>query len=234
MLQHYWEVSDQYILYLLRSLDINIHFIVAAEIIQSPTEVTSLIGGSVLFTCTVTGIPLPTISWSSDTGGDIATNTQTMFNMTTIYSEIIISNVQMDDFTNYTCTAQNQFGSVTAVAMLVNASMLLVDLLVLYSINFHIAIPIITVSPEDSTVLLGDDVTFTCITNGIPAPIITWSSDSNDSIPATSNTVSGESTISTLTLNNLMLSDFNQSYTCITSNEHGTTSRSAVLIQGSE
>ena len=67
---------------------------------------------------------------------------------------------------------------------------------------------------------------------GIPAPIITWIS--NDNIPATSNTVSGESTSSTLTLNNLMLSDFNQSYTCNASNEHGTTSRSAVLIQGSE
>ena len=98
----------------------------------------------------------------------------------------------------------------------------------------HVAIPITTIPPEDSTVLLGGDVTFTCMDIGIPAPIITWSSDSNDNIPATSNTVSGESTSSTLTLNNLMLSDFNQSYTCNASNEHGTTSESAVLIQGSE
>ena len=100
---------------------------------------------------------------------------------------------------------------------------------------FHVAIPIITIPPEDSTVLFGGDVTFTCRAIGIPAPIITWSSDSNDNIPTTSNIAeSEESTRSTLTLNNLMLSDFNQSYTCNASNEHGTTSRSALLIQGSE
>ena len=82
-----------------------------------------------MFTCTATGIPLPTISWSSDTGGDITTIAQTMSNMTTIYSEINITNVQMDDFTTYTCTAENQFVSVTAATMLVNASMLLVDVM---------------------------------------------------------------------------------------------------------
>ena len=82
-----------------------------------------------MFTCTATGISLPTISWSSDTGGDITAFAQTMSNMTTIYSEINITNVQMDDFTTYTCTAENQFGSVTEVAMLVNASMLLVDVM---------------------------------------------------------------------------------------------------------
>ena len=90
--------------------------------------VTSLIGGSVMFTCTAIGIPLPTITWNSDTDGDITANTETFLNMTTIYSEVIISDVQVDDFTNYTCTAENQFGSVNSTAMLVNASMLLVDL----------------------------------------------------------------------------------------------------------
>jgi len=98
---------------------------------------------------------------------------------------------------------------------------------------FCLAIPIITIPPEDSTVLLGDDVTFTCIAIGIPAPNITWSSDSNDTLPATSNTVNGELTNSTLTLNNIM-SDFDQLYVCKASNEHGSTSMSAVLIQGSE
>jgi len=95
--------------------------------------VTSLINDSVTFTCTATGIPLPNITWSSDTDGDITAIAQTMSNITTIYSEIIISDVQVDDFTNYTCTAENQFGSVNATAMLVNASMLLIDL-----VNTHI------------------------------------------------------------------------------------------------
>jgi len=101
---------------------------VAPVVTESPHDVSGMIDDSVVFICTATGIPLPTITWSSDIDGDIATNTETIFNMTTIYSEVIISDVQEDDFTNYTCTAENQFGSVTATAMLVNASMLLVDL----------------------------------------------------------------------------------------------------------
>ena len=101
---------------------------VAPVVVESPHDASGMIDDSVVFTCTVTGIPLPTITWSSDTDGDITTSTETILNMTTIYSEIIISDVQVDDFINYTCTAENQFGSVNATAMLVNASMLLVDL----------------------------------------------------------------------------------------------------------
>ena len=85
-----------------------------------------------------------------------------------------------------------------------------------------------------NVMLLGGNVTFTCTAIGIPPPIITWSSGSNDSIPATSNAVIGESTTSTLTLTNLMLSDFNQLYTCNASNVHGSSTESALLIQGSE
>jgi len=99
-----------------------------ASISQGPMEATSLIGGSVVFTCTATGIPLPTITWSSDTDGDITANTEKMLNMTTTYSEIIISDVQVDEFTTYTCTAENQFRSVTGTAMLLNASMLILQL----------------------------------------------------------------------------------------------------------
>jgi len=101
--------------------------LVAASIIQRPLEVTSLINGGVTFTCIATGIPLPTITWSSDTNGDITANSETM-NMTTVSSEIIISDVQVDDFINYTCTAENQFALVNATAMLVNASMLILEL----------------------------------------------------------------------------------------------------------
>ena len=42
------------------------------------------------------------------------------------------------------------------------------------------------------------------------------------------------STTSTLVLTNLTESYFNQSYTCMASNEHGISNSSAVLTQGSE
>jgi len=88
---------------------------------------TSYINGSVTFTCTATGIPLPTITWSSYTDGDIVANSETM-DMTIISSEIIISDIQVEDFINYTCTAENQFALVNATAMLVIASMLILEL----------------------------------------------------------------------------------------------------------
>ena len=102
-------------------LDISYNPIVAVEITQGPMEVISLIGGEVTFTCMATGIPLPTISWM-DQDGVINASNETILDMITVYSQIIISDVQMEDFTTYTCTAVNLFGIIAEDAMLVNAS----------------------------------------------------------------------------------------------------------------
>ena len=90
---------------------------VAVEITQGPMEVTSLIGGEVTFTCMATGIPLPTVSWM-DQDGVINASNETILDMITVYSQIIISDVQMEDFTTYTCTAVNQFDMIAEDAML--------------------------------------------------------------------------------------------------------------------
>ena len=82
--------------------------------------------------------------------------------------------------------------------------------------------------------LLNGEVTFTCTAIGVPAPNISWSSEINDTIDATSVTIMESSTTSTLTLTNLTSSYFNQSYTCTASNDHGVTNSSADLIEGSE
>ena len=93
----------------------------------------------------------------------------------------------------------------------------------------------ITVPPENAIVLLGGNVTFTCTAIGVPAPTITWSNEVIGAINATS--IEIEDTVTTtsmLTLTNLESSYFNQSYTCMASNEHGMVNRSAVLTEGSE
>ena len=91
-------------------------------------EVTSLIGGEVTFTCTATGIPLPTITWM-DQDGVINASNETILDMITVYSQIIISDVQMEDFTTYTCTAVNQFDMIAEDAMLLlNRGMLSITL----------------------------------------------------------------------------------------------------------
>lgn len=75
---------------------------------------------------------------------------------------------------------------------------------------------------------------FTCTAIGVPAPVMTWSSETNDTINATDVTIDDTSTTSTLTLTNLMSFYFNQSYTCTASNDHGMINSSAFLTEGSE
>ena len=70
-----------------------------------------------IFTCNATGVPLPSIMWSSD--GPI----MPQFDMATDgglvrQSQIMLSNLQLEDFENYTCTAMNEFGSDSEMALL--------------------------------------------------------------------------------------------------------------------
>ena len=76
------------------------------------------IGGSVTFTCTATGIPLPTITWMDQVGNIVGTISDMVINDTTIQSTLTLSNLQDDDFDNYTCTATNMFGSDNVTALL--------------------------------------------------------------------------------------------------------------------
>ena len=208
------------------------------RILQGPMETTQLLGGNVTFRCIATGIPQPIITWSSDNDDVIepSINKPMEDDNTTILSEILLVNIEMDDFVNYTCSAMNQFNTVNASAALINASMRYYSLYKeLFIIVFCVAaIPIITVPPQDAVVLLGGNVMFTCTAIGVPAPIITWSNEVNGSINATSNVTMDTSTTSTLVLTNLTELYFNQSYTCTASNEHGMSDSSAVLTQGSE
>ena len=92
-----------------------------ARILQGPVEVTQLLGLDVTFTCNATGIPIPIITWSSDNMADIIPSSFTRVD-NTILSEILVANIGMEEFVNYTCTAMNLFDTVNASAPLVNAS----------------------------------------------------------------------------------------------------------------
>ena len=92
-------------------------------ITKAPMETTQLLGGSVTFRCIATGIPLPTITWSSDNRKMIDPSNETRLDDITIFSEILLANIRMEDFVNYTCSARNGFNMVNASAALINASM---------------------------------------------------------------------------------------------------------------
>jgi len=73
----------------------------------------------VTFTCTAYGIPLPNITWSSDNNNSIVAINELIYDDNfTIQSNLTLSDLQIDDFKNYTCTTVNEHGSVNGTAIL--------------------------------------------------------------------------------------------------------------------
>lgn len=87
---------------------------------QGPVDMARRIGESVMFTCIATGVPLPNITWSSSNSGSITVdpNDDMIISVTTRQSQIMLSNLALNNFTTYTCTATNQFGMDTTMALL--------------------------------------------------------------------------------------------------------------------
>ena len=72
------------------------------------------------FICNATGLPLPSITWSSNSSSSIPVQSgdDVVIDGTTRQSQITLSNLQLDDFQNYTCTATNQYGNDSETALL--------------------------------------------------------------------------------------------------------------------
>jgi len=90
----------------------------APTITEAPINTADTIGGSVTFTCTAVGIPLPTITWSSGSNNRIVATSDTIIDFSTTQSVLTLSDLQDDDFERYTCTATNTIGSVNGTAIL--------------------------------------------------------------------------------------------------------------------
>ena len=82
----------------------------------------SKVGETVTFTCNASGIPLPDITWSSDNDGTLAQDDRVTITNDVVdmmrQSQLTIMNLENNDFQNYTCTAQNEFGSDNETAIL--------------------------------------------------------------------------------------------------------------------
>ena len=90
-------------------------FLVAPEITQGPVTAARGLGGNVTFNCTAIGVPLPTITWSGPI--QVQPNDDMVINDTR-QSQITVSDLQIGDFGTYTCTATNDFDSVSETALL--------------------------------------------------------------------------------------------------------------------
>ena len=87
-------------------------------IAEGSTVTPAIIGDSVMFTCTATGMPLPTITWSSERKHSIEATDDIISDANIKVSTLTLSSLQDDDFDNYTCTATNIFGSDNITAIL--------------------------------------------------------------------------------------------------------------------
>jgi len=92
--------------------------VVVSTITQGPTDISAMLGKSVTFTCTATGNPRPDITWTDQDGNMVGMTSDMVINVITIQSTLTLSNLQDEDFDNYTCTATNIFGSDSVTALL--------------------------------------------------------------------------------------------------------------------
>ena len=87
-------------------------YLAVPKIIQGPVDAARSLGESVIFICNATGVPLPIITWSSDSRSAIMPITDMVTDGGLVrQSQIMLSNLQLGNFENYTCTALNEFGN---------------------------------------------------------------------------------------------------------------------------
>ncbi|XP_045130066.1 basement membrane-specific heparan sulfate proteoglycan core protein-like isoform X13 [Portunus trituberculatus] len=116
---------------------------------------TVVMGGSALFQCHLTaGIPTPTVKWTRTDGQPFSSNTEVL-----IGGVLRFNQVQGDEEGSYMCTAENDVGSVTSMALLEIQSL-----------------PIINIRPGPSpyTVRTGNTVRLECFAEGDPPPTVSW------------------------------------------------------------
>jgi len=95
------------------------YIVAPATITEAPINTADTIGGSVTFTCTAVGTPLPIIIWSSDSNNSIVASNELIHNDNfTTQSNLTLSDLQIDDFKNYTCAAVNVYGIDNGTAVL--------------------------------------------------------------------------------------------------------------------
>ena len=71
-----------------------------------PQDRSAAVAETVTFQCVATGNGRPSITWVRQDGMEFA-GSQTILNTTTTESNLTITNVMSNDFTNYSCLAEN-------------------------------------------------------------------------------------------------------------------------------
>ncbi|XP_071874843.1 terribly reduced optic lobes isoform X22 [Bombus fervidus] len=115
--------------------------------------------GSTDLQCRATGIPMPELHWSHESGRPFPHNIKQLPG-----GVLRLTNITVSDGGSYVCTAINPAGTNSAMAYIEVQSM-----------------PVISISPQSGMLHVrpGDRVRLLCSANGFPEPSVTWSRHPN-------------------------------------------------------
>ncbi|XP_064109452.1 protein sidekick-like isoform X2 [Macrobrachium nipponense] len=175
---------------------------------QLPPETFADLGKTLMIPCSVTGTPEPYVTWHRD-AVNIVTLDDNRYRVL-LNGSLAISSVQVNDTGMFQCLASNVAGETSSYTWL----------------KVKTSAPVMDVSPENRTVLDGQDATISCRAGGAPHPNVTWLFEDNVELVENGHyqiLASGDLLIAGVN------SDDEGKYTCVRSNEAGTVSESAWL-----
>ena len=144
--------------------------------VAAQSSVTATEGQTAQLVCTVTGDPIPTVTWQS--GGVTIPNPNTP-TITTQNSgaTLVFSSVQLSNAGSYQCTASNGVGSPASATVTLSINGTHLRSFYHYSsiMMFSSSVaPAVSVSPTSLVAVQGSDVEFVCQATGDPAPSVIW------------------------------------------------------------
>ncbi|XP_053328822.1 hemicentin-2 [Spea bombifrons] len=165
------------------------------QIDSSATQLT--LGGVVRIRCDVSGHPEPRISWRH---GDHLLSNDSRYTITEDHT-LLIKDASQDDAGKYSCVASNDLGTDEQSVILT-----------------YTELPKVSAVKSSLQVPVGEDAVLECMTEGLPPPLVIWYKGEEELTGSLINSDKG-----VLRLRDVNVEDAG-AYTCVASNEAGTSS----------
>ncbi|XP_066028521.1 protogenin B-like [Pocillopora verrucosa] len=206
------------------------------KVVENPKNHSAFIGSNVTFNCTAMGLPTPAISWMKNNNSYAVTSNvraRVVSDNKNNHSQLIITEVKIEDNGKYQCVASNSAGERTSSA----AFLYIKELENLSPPKTtkapHLLFPEVVENPKNHSAFIGSNVTFNCTAMGLPTPAISWMKN-NNSYAVTSNVRArvvsdNKNNHSQLIITEVKIED-NGKYQCVASNSAGERTSSAAFL----
>ena len=206
----------------------------------SPESVNAVYDSTVTLTCEVQSLTTPTVTWTSNTDVDLTSTSLDSDDDNYIHTSILtLEQVTLEYIGEYTCTAVNERGEISDMInvdvygknMSLSTHLCLIYICIcpvqLIVLIIHLPLclspvppPVVAISPESVNVSYNSTVTLTCEVQSLTTPNVTWTSDTDVTLPSTSLDSINYTHTSILTLEQVTL-EYIGEYNCTAVNEGG-------------